>query len=47
MCEMVKKKINLAKAKISNNKNQDKSLKDLSSSLQFKIDKKSKIKYLD
>ena len=47
MCEIVKKQINVTKAKIINNKNQDKSFKDLSSSLQFKIDKKSKIKYLD
>jgi hypothetical protein len=47
MCEIVKKNINLTKTKIINKKKHDKSLKNLSSSLQLKIDKKSKIKYLD
>ena len=47
MCAMLKKQISITKAKIINNKKNDKSLKDHSSSLQSKIDKKSKIKYLD
>ena len=47
MCEIVKNQITLTKTKINNNKNQNKSLKDLTSSTQFKIDQKSKIKYLD
>ena len=46
MCAMLKKKINSTRVKIINNKN-DKSLKDNSLLLQTKIDKKSKIKYLD
>ena len=47
MCEIVKNQINITKTKINNNKKQNKSSKDLSSSIQFKIDQKSKIKYLD
>ena len=47
VCSIVKKKISQTKAKIINKKKLDKSLKDLSLSLQSKIDKKSKIKYLD
>ena len=47
MCTILKKQISLTKAKISNNKKHDKSLKDLSSSLQLNINKKSKIKFLD
>ena len=46
VCAIVKKQISLTKAKI-NKKRQDKSLKEISSSLQSQIDKKSKIKYLD
>ena len=42
-----KQKKSLTKDKILNNKKHDKSVKDLSSSLQSKIDKKSEIKYLD
>ena len=47
VCAIMKKQIRLTKAKIFNNKKQDESLKDLSSSLQINIDKKSKIGYLD
>ena len=47
MCAILKKKISLTKVKIINKKKQNESLKDLSSSLQSTIDKKSKIKYLD
>ena len=47
LCEILKKKISLTKIKIINKKKQNESLKDLSSSLQSTIDKKSKIKYLD
>jgi len=47
MCSMIKKKISLTKAKIINNKNPNKSLKDPSTSLQSKIHKRSKVKYLD
>ena len=47
ICVMLKKKISLTKAKIINIKKNDKSIKDSSSSLQSKIDKKSKIQYLD
>jgi hypothetical protein len=47
MCEILKKKISLTKAKISNNKKNQKAFTESSSSLQSKIDKKSKIKYLD
>ena len=46
ICAIVKNKLNLSKSKILINKRND-SLKDLSSSLQPSIDKKSKIKYLD
>ena len=47
LCAVLKKKMNLTRAKIINNKKDDKSLKELSSSLQSNINKKSKIKYLD
>ena len=47
MCAMIKKQIILTKTKIVNNKKIDKPLKDTSLSLQSKINKKSKIKYLD
>ena len=47
LCVILKKKIDLTKAKIINKKQNDKSLIDSSLSLQSKIDKKSKIKYLD
>ena len=46
ICSIVKKQLNLTKSKILK-KSQDKPLKDLTSSLQPKIDKKSKVKYLD
>ena len=46
ICAIVKKQLNLTKSKIIN-KTSDKPLKDLTSSLQPNIDKKSKIKYLD
>ena len=46
ICTIVKKQLNLTKSKILK-KSQTKSLKDLTSSLQPNIDKKSKIKYLD
>ena len=46
ICAIVKKQLNLTKSKILK-KSQDKSLKELTSSLQPNIDKKSKIKYLD
>jgi hypothetical protein len=47
VCAIVKKKISLTKAKITNKKKQDKSLKGFFTSLQSNINKKSKIKYLD
>ena len=47
MCSIVKKKISQTKAKIINKKKHDKSLMNISLSLQSKIDRKSKIKYLD
>ena len=47
MCAMLKKQINLTKAKIINNKKNNKSLKNNSPLIQSKIDKKSKIQYLD
>ena len=47
ICTAMKKKISLTKAKILNNEKRNKYPKDLSSSLQLNIDKKSKIKYLD
>ena len=46
ICEIVKKQLNLTKSKILK-RSQDKPIKDHTSSLQPKIDKKSKIKYLD
>ena len=46
ICAIVKKQLNLTKSKIIN-ETRDKPLKDLDSSLQPNIDKKSKIKYLD
>ncbi len=47
ICAAMKKKISSTKAKILNNEKRNKYPKDLSSSLQLNIDKKSKIKYLD
>ena len=47
MCAIVKKKISETKAKIISKRKHDKSLKDISLSLQSKIDRKSKINYLD
>ena len=47
VCAIVKKQISLTKAKILNKSRIDKSQKELYSSLQSNIDKKSKIKYLD
>ena len=46
ICAIVKKQLNITKSRIINEK-KDSSLKDLASSLQPNIDKKSKIKYLD
>ena len=46
ICAIVKKQLNLTKSKIMN-LTRNKPLKDLTSSLQPSIDKKSKIKYLD
>jgi len=46
ICAIVKKQLNLTKSKLLNN-SRNKSIKDLTSSLQPSIDKKSKIKYLD
>ena len=46
ICAIVKKQLNLTKSKLLNN-SRNKSIKDLTSSLQPPIDKKSKIKYLD
>ena len=46
ICEIVKKQLNLTKSKIKTITSH-KSIKDLTSSIQPKIDKKSKIKYLD
>ena len=46
ICSIVKKQLNLTKSKILKT-SRDKSLKDLTSSIQPNIDKKSKIKYLD
>ena len=46
ICMIVKKQLNLTKSKLIND-TRDKPLKDLASSLQPNIDKKSKIKYLD
>ena len=46
ICTIVKKQLSLTKSKILK-KSRDKSLKDLTSSLQTNINKKSKIKFLD
>ena len=46
ICAIVKKQLNLTKSKILKI-SREKSIKDLTSSLQPKINKKSKIKYLD
>ena len=46
LCSIVKNQMSLTKSKILN-KRRNKPLKDLSSSLQPKIDRNSKIKYLD
>ena len=47
LCTVLKKKMSLTRAKIINNKKNNKSLKELSLSSQSSINKKSKIKYLD
>ena len=47
VCAMLKKQISQTRAKIINDKKNDRSLKDSSSLLQSKIDEKSKIQYLD
>ena len=47
VCAIMKKKISQTKNKILNKEKKSKSSEELSSSLQFKIDKKYKIKYLD
>ena len=46
ICSIAKKQLNLTKSKILK-KSQEKPIKDHTSSLQPKIDKRSKIKYLD
>ena len=46
ICAIVKKQLKITKSKILK-KSKEKSIKDLTSSLQPKINKKSKIKYLD
>ena len=46
ICAIVKRQLNLTKTKIKNKK-RNQSVKDLTSSLQPNINKKSKIKYLD
>ena len=46
ICAIVKKQLKITKSKILE-KSKEKSLKDLTSSLQININKKSKIKYLD
>ena len=46
ICAIVKKQLKITKSKISN-KSKERSIKDLTSSLQPNINKKSKIKYLD
>ena len=46
ICAIVKKQLNITKSKILKT-SRDKTLKDLASSIQPNIDKKSKIKYLD
>ena len=47
LCAVLKKKMSLSRAKTINNKKNDKSLKELSLSSQSRINKNSKIKYLD
>ena len=47
VCAIMKKQISITKEKIINKKEQNKSLKELSLSMQSSINKKSKIKYLD
>ena len=46
ICSIVKKQLKITKSKILE-KSKEKSLKDLASSVQLNINKKSKIKYLD
>jgi len=46
ICAIVKKQLKITKSKILE-KSKERSLKDLTSSLQLNINKKSKIKYLD
>ena len=46
ICAIVKKQLKMTKSKILN-KSKERSIKDLTSSLQPNINKKSKIKYLD
>ena len=46
ICAIVKKQLKITKSKILN-KSKERSIKDLTSSLQTNINKKSKIKYLD
>ena len=46
ICAIVKKQLKITKSKILN-KSKERSIKDLTSSLQSNINKKSKIKYLD
>ena len=46
ICAIVKRQLKITKSKILNRSN-EKSIKDLTSSLQPNINKKSKIKYLD
>ena len=46
ICAIVKKQLKITKSKILN-KSKERSIKDLTSSLQPNINKKSKIKYLD
>ena len=46
ICTIVKKQLKITKSKILN-KSKERSIKDLTSSLQPNINKKSKIKYLD
>ena len=46
ICAIVKKQLKITKLKILE-KSKEKSLKDLTSSLQLNINKKSKVKYLD
>jgi hypothetical protein len=47
VCALIKKRMNLTRAKIVNNKKHDKILKDSSLLLQSKIENKSNIKHLD